>query len=95
MANSNVMKVSMLIILLILSVHVSSFEALKYHERKTMQKRISSRSLLRELVFDLSKMQLNKRKPRSTMPKRQTFNGSGHAHELTFSAADDVRAILW
>ncbi|KAK4589723.1 hypothetical protein RGQ29_020337 [Quercus rubra] len=74
MANSNVMKVSMLIILLILSVHVSSFEALKYHERKTMQKRISSRSLLRELVFDLSKMQLN------SNPSRLPPGGPDHQH---------------
>jgi len=82
MANSNVMKVSMLIILLILSVHVSSFEALKYHERKTMQKRISSRSLLRELVFDLSKMQLNRRTiiPDDSNPSRLPPGGPDHQH---------------
>ncbi|KAK7823119.1 hypothetical protein CFP56_035868 [Quercus suber] len=82
MANSNVMKVSMLIILLILSVHVRSFEALKYHERKTMQKRISSRSLLRELVFDLSKMQLNKRTtiPDDSNPSRLPPGGPDHQH---------------
>ncbi|KAL4627092.1 hypothetical protein ACB092_05G142600 [Castanea dentata] len=73
MANSNVMKVSMLIILLILSVHVSSFEALKYHERKTMQKRISSRSLLRELGFYLSKID-------DSNPSRLPPGGPDHQH---------------
>lgn len=61
MANFKVIKVSLLM-LLILSVHVSSLEALSYHGRKTMHKRINNSSLLRELGFDLSKMKPNKRR---------------------------------
>jgi hypothetical protein len=61
MAFLNVMKVSVLIVL-ILSVHVSSWEAVNYPGRKTMQKRIKSSSVLRELGFILSKMKQSKRR---------------------------------
>ncbi|GMY37591.1 CLAVATA3/ESR (CLE)-related protein 6 [Fagus crenata] len=85
MANFNVMKVSILIILLILCVHVSSLEALKYHGRKTMQKRINSSPLLRELGFHLSKMKLYERTAMGdpetdSNPGRLPPGGPDHVH---------------
>ncbi|KAJ0017697.1 hypothetical protein Pint_10454 [Pistacia integerrima] len=53
---------SLILILLILSVVVTNLEVVQgYQGRKVMQKRIDSRSILRELGYNLSKLKYNRR----------------------------------
>lgn len=90
MANFNVMKVSILIILLILSANASGFEAAQM-ERKTLRKRINGSSVLRELGFHLSKMKRNINVKRRAMTDTETDTtgdritpgGPGHMHHTS------------
>lgn len=79
----NVMKVSVLILLIIVAVHGSSLdeEVNLYAGRKTMQKRVkSSTFLLRELGFiSLSKMRQSKRRA-MTDADRVAPGGPDHMH---------------
>ncbi|KAG2687779.1 hypothetical protein I3843_09G067300 [Carya illinoinensis] len=89
MANFNVLKASILIVLLILSAHVRGLDALNYQGRKNLRKSINSGSLLRELGFDLSKINLNKKRAlitdngTSTEADRVTPGGPGHIHHTS------------
>lgn len=61
MANSTSVQI-LILILLILSVVVTNLEVVQgYQGRKVMQKRIDSRSILRELGYNFSKLK-NKRR---------------------------------
>jgi hypothetical protein len=78
----NVMKVSVLILLIIVAVHGSSLdeEVNLYAGRKTMQKRVKSTPLLRELGFiRLSKMKQSKRRA-MTDADRVAPGGPDHMH---------------
>lgn len=90
MANLNVVKVSVLIILLFLSAHASGFEAAQMG-RKTLRKRINGSSVLRELVFNLSKMKQSINMKRraltdaetDTTGDRITPGGPDHIHHTS------------
>lgn len=66
----------MLIILLIWSLHVATgLEAKGYGGRKNMQKRINSKTILRELGYDLSKMEKQHNKWRMTLADDRIIPG--------------------
>lgn len=66
----------MLIILLIWSLHVATgLEAKGYGGRKTMQKRTNSKTILRELGYDLSKVEKQHNKWRMTLADDRIIPG--------------------
>ncbi|XP_050370854.1 CLAVATA3/ESR (CLE)-related protein 5-like [Argentina anserina] len=66
--SNQLIRVSVLIMLLIWSFHgATGSEGEGYGGRKTMQKRINSKTILRELLGDLSKMEKQHYKTRRTL----------------------------
>ncbi|CAK7350450.1 unnamed protein product [Dovyalis caffra] len=77
MANSTVLRVSMLI-LIILSANVINLEAVSYRGLESMPKRIDSSSLLQKLSYDMSKRNVT-----AASPSRLSPGGPDPEHHLS------------
>ncbi|KAJ6935651.1 hypothetical protein NC652_010614 [Populus alba x Populus x berolinensis] len=76
MANSTVLRVSMLI-LVILSANMINFEAISYRGLESIPKRIASSSHLQKLGYDMSKRNVT-----DTSPSRLSPGGPDPEHHL-------------